>query len=79
MPILVIEAGSPVGWQSFVGPRIAVIGIDTFGLSAPGSVVMEHYGFTAENVCRQAHRVLDKKKEEAPCASESPQTMEGSF
>jgi len=78
-PILVIEAGSPVGWQSFVGPRIAVIGIDTFGSSAPGAVVMEHYGFTAENVCRQAHRVLDKNKEETPCASASPQTMEGSF
>jgi len=79
VPILVIEAGSPVGWQSFVGPRIAVIGIDTFGSSAPGPVVMEHYGFTAENVCRQAHRVLDNKKEGAPCVSESPQTMEGSF
>jgi transketolase len=82
VPILVIEAGSPVGWQSFVGPRVAVIGIDTFGTfgsSAPGSVVMEHYGFTAENVCMQAHRVLHKNKEEAPCVSESPQIMEGSF
>jgi transketolase len=79
VPLLVIEAGSPIGWQSFVGPRIAVIGIDTFGSSAPGSVVMEHYGFTVENVCRQAHRVLDKPKEKVPCASESPQTMEGSF
>jgi transketolase len=79
VPLLVIEAGSPVGWQSFVGPRIAVIGIDTFGSSAPGSVVMKHYGFTVENVCRQAHRVLDKPKEKVPCASESPQTMEGSF
>jgi len=79
VPILVIEAGSPIGWQSFVGPRIAVIGIDTFGSSAPGQEVMEHYGFTAENVCRQAHRVLDKNKEEAPCVSESPQIMEGSF
>jgi transketolase len=79
VPILVIEAGSPMGWQSFVGPRVAVIGIDTFGSSAPGPVVMEHYGFTVENVCRQAHRLLDKNKEEAPCASESPQTMEGSF
>ena len=79
VPLLVIEAGSPVGWQSFAGPRIAVIGIDTFGSSAPGPVVMEHYGFTVENVCRQAHRVLDKPKEKAPCASESPQTMEGSF
>jgi len=79
MPILVIEAGSPMGWQSFVGPRIAVIGVDTFGSSAPGPVVMERYGFTAENVCRQAHRVLDKNKEEAPCALESPQTMAGSL
>jgi len=67
IPILVIEAGSPVGWQSFVGPRIAVIGIDTFGSSAPGPVVMEHYGFTAENVCRQAHHVLDRLKEKASC------------
>jgi transketolase len=79
LPVLVIEAGSSVGWQSFVGPKIAVIGIDTFGSSAPGPIVMEHYGFTVENVCRQAHHVLDKKKEESPCASESPQTMEGSF
>jgi transketolase len=79
VPLLVIEAGSLLGWQSFIGPQIAVIGIDTFGSSAPGPVVMEHYGFTVENVCRQAHRVLDKNKETAPCASESPQTMEGSF
>lgn len=79
VPILVVEAGSPVGWQSFVGPRIAVIGIETFGSSAPGPVVMEHYGFTVENVCRQAHRVLDNNKEGEPCVSESPQTMEGSF
>ena len=79
VPILVIEAGSPIGWQSFVGPRIAVIGIDTFGSSAPGPVVMDHYGFTVENVCKQARRVLDRLKEEAPCALESPQIMEGSF
>ena len=65
VPLLVIEAGSPVGWQSFVGPRIAVIGIDTFGSSAPGPVVMEHYGFTVENVCRQAHRVLETTKGES--------------
>jgi transketolase len=68
VPLLVIEAGSPVGWQSFVGPKVAVIGIDTFGSSAPGAVVMEHYGFTVENVCRQAHHVLDQLKEKASCA-----------
>jgi transketolase len=67
VPLLVIEAGSPVGWQSFVGPKIAVIGIDTFGSSAPGTVVMEHYGFTVKNVCRQVHHVLDQHKEKASC------------
>jgi transketolase len=65
VPLLVIEAGSPVGWQSFVGPQIAMIGIDTFGSSAPGKVMMQHYGFTTENVCRQAHHVLDRLKEKA--------------
>jgi transketolase len=68
VPLLVIEAGSPLGWQSFVGPRITVIGIDTFGSSAPGPVVMQHYGFTVENVCRQAHHLLDQLKEKASCA-----------
>jgi transketolase len=38
VPLIVIEAGSPVGWQSFVGPRIAAIGVDMFGSSAPGTV-----------------------------------------
>jgi transketolase len=67
VPILVIEAGSSMGWQSFVGSQIAVIGVDTFGSSAPGQVVMEHYGFTVENVCSQAYRVLDRKKDKGPC------------
>ena len=68
VPLLVIEAGSPMGWQSFVGTKVAVIGIDTFGSSAPGQVVMEHYGFTVENICKQAHRVLEQPKEKASCA-----------
>jgi len=65
VPLLVIEAASSLGWRSFVGPQIAVIGVDTFGASAPGPVVMQHYGFTQENVCKQAHRVLHKLKEDA--------------
>jgi transketolase len=68
LPLLVIEAGSSLGWRSYVGPQNAVIGIDTFGASAPGPVVMEHYGFTVENVCRQAHHVLDQLKVKASCA-----------
>jgi transketolase len=68
VPLLVIEAGSPLGWRSYVGPQIAVIGIDTFGASAPGPVVMQHYGFTVENVCKQAHCVLNRLGERTSCA-----------
>jgi transketolase len=62
-PLLVIEAGASLGWRSYVGPQIAVIGVDTFGASAPGPVVMEHYGFSVENVCKQAHKVIEQAKE----------------
>jgi transketolase len=65
VPLLVIEAGATLGWRSYVGPQIDVIGVDTFGSSAPGAVVMEHYGFTVENVCKQAHNVLRRRKENA--------------
>ena len=37
----------------------------TFGAFAPGPVVMKHHGFTAENVCTQAHLVLHQLKEKA--------------
>ena len=60
VPLLAIEAGVSLGWRSYVGPQIAVIGVDDFGASAPGPVVMEHYGFSIENVCRQARIVLTR-------------------
>jgi len=63
VPLLVIEAGVSLGWRSYVGPRVAVIGVDDYGASAPGPVVMEHYGFTVENVCKQSHDVLRQAKE----------------
>jgi transketolase len=63
VPLLVIEAGASLGWRSYVGPQIAVIGVDSFGASAPGPVVMQHYGFTVENVCKQTHNVLRQVRE----------------
>ena len=63
VPLLAIEAGVSLGWRSYVGPQIAVIGVDTFGASAPGPIVMQHYGFTVENVCKHAHNVLRQIKE----------------
>jgi transketolase len=63
VPLLAIEAGASLGWKSYVGPQMAVIGVDRFGASAPGPVVMEHYGFTVENVCKQTHDLLGLIKE----------------
>ena len=65
VPLLAIEAGTSLGWRSYVGPQIAVIGVDRFGASAPGSVVMQHYGFTVENVCKQAHELVRQVEEKA--------------
>ncbi len=63
VPLLAIEAGIPLGWQAYLGSEAAVIGIDHFGASAPGDVVMQEYGFTVENVCQRAREVMERKKE----------------
>src|SRR5699024_6781058 len=41
-----IEMASPLGWHKYVGTEGKVIGIDGFGASAPGDLVVEKYGFT---------------------------------
>ena len=53
-----IEAGSPLGWERFAGPRGAILAVDRFGASAPEAVVMREYGFTPERVVEAARRVL---------------------
>ena len=53
-----VEAGVPRGWERYVGPGGAIIGVSGFGASAPGGTVMREYGFTAENVAETAMRVL---------------------
>lgn len=45
-----IEAGSTATWYKFVGLKGAVVGMDTFGASAPAELLMERYGFTKENI-----------------------------
>ncbi|MFB6278634.1 MAG: transketolase [Salinibacter sp.] len=53
-----IEAGVTQGWERFVGPDGARIGVDRFGASAPGERVMDEYGFTAEHVANEARRLV---------------------
>jgi transketolase len=55
-----VEAGSPFGWERYVGPDGAIIGVDRFGASAPGPEVMARYGFTVEHVVATAKAVLAK-------------------
>jgi transketolase len=57
---LAVEAGVTLGWQRFVGDRGDVIGVDGFGASAPGEVVMLKFGFSVENVCARALALLDR-------------------
>lgn len=45
-----VEAGGVDYWRKLVGLDGKVVGMTTFGESAPGAVLMEHFGFTAENI-----------------------------
>jgi transketolase len=54
-----VEAASPFGWERYVGPGGAIIGVNHFGASAPGPEVMKHFGFTVEHVVAAARSVLD--------------------
>ncbi|MEN8130865.1 MAG: transketolase [Pseudomonadota bacterium] len=53
-----VEAGVSAGWFKYVGFGGKVIGIDRFGESAPGGVVMEYFGFTSDNVVKHVLTVL---------------------
>jgi transketolase len=55
---LSIEAGVTLGWKRYVGDHGGSIGLDRFGASAPGEVVMRELGFTVEHVVRYARDLL---------------------
>jgi transketolase len=57
---LAVEAGIPMGWEKYVGRAGDVIGMTGFGASAPGPVVMEKFGFTAEQVIARAKKLLGR-------------------
>lgn len=55
-----VEAGSVIGWDRYVGAGGTIIGMDTFGTSAPIKAVMTQFGFTAEKVLAAARALLAK-------------------
>jgi transketolase len=57
---LAIEAAVPLGWERYVGNQGRVIGIERFGASAPGALVLEKFGFTAEAVVTAVKEMLER-------------------
>ncbi|MFO1436617.1 MAG: transketolase [Gammaproteobacteria bacterium] len=57
---IAVECGVGDFWRKYVGLDGAVIGIDRFGESAPGEVLLKHFGFTVDNVISTVQRVLQR-------------------
>jgi transketolase len=58
LPKLIVEALHPDSWQGLTNLNDRIIGIDTFGESAPASELMTKFGFTEENVIAEAKKLL---------------------
>jgi transketolase len=55
---LAVEAGTPLGWERYVGPDGSILGRDGFGASAPYKDVAKKFGFTVPEVVRRARALL---------------------
>ena len=55
-----IEAGSALGWERYVGEKGAVLGMSSFGVSAPGGEVLANFGFTARNIVAKALELVGR-------------------
>ena len=58
-----VEAGSPYSWYKYAGDYGEIIGMETFGASAPAGVLFPHFGFTVDNVVEKALQSLKASKE----------------
>jgi len=58
VPVFAVEAGVTLGWSRYTGREDRVLGINRFGASAPGGLVMERYGLTGKNVAAMVKAAL---------------------
>ena len=58
VPRVAVEAGVTAGWYKYVGLEGAVVGIDTYGESAPAGALFKYFDLTAERVAAAVERVL---------------------
>jgi transketolase len=57
-----VEAGAMIGWDRYAGPDGTIIGMHSFGDSAPGTAVMRKFGFVAERVLQAAKDQIAKHR-----------------
>jgi transketolase len=57
-----VEQGSPIGWDRYVGPSGAIIGMHTFGASAPLKDLLKKFGFTPDKVVEAAMHQIEQNK-----------------
>ncbi|MFH1382977.1 MAG: transketolase [Chloroflexota bacterium] len=57
-----LEAASPLGWEKYVGREGVIIGLNRFGVSAPGEVIYNKLGLTAERVVDEAVRLMERRQ-----------------
>ncbi|MBN2059153.1 MAG: transketolase [Deltaproteobacteria bacterium] len=55
---VIVEAGLPMGWERYAKGKGAFIGITRFGASAPGGILMEKFGFTADVVVKKCEEII---------------------
>ena len=60
LPILVVELSHPNSWYKLLNKKDKVLGVETFGESAPANILLEHFGFTTPNVVEMAKSLVDE-------------------
>jgi transketolase len=55
---IAVEAGVTMGWEKYVGDSGRIIGMTSYGASAPADVLFKHFGFTIDNVLKTAKELL---------------------
>ena len=58
LPRVAVEAGGTATWYKYVGTTGAVVGIDTYGESAPAGELFKHFGLTADHVAAAVEQIL---------------------
>jgi len=60
LPVMAVEAGSPMGWYKYIGKEGKVLAMESFGASAPASELMKKFGFTCDNIVDQVKEMIKK-------------------